>query len=234
MSEIRIFQQVSDAPSKIIIKDKELIHKLKNVLRMKEGEELFVFNGTGKEFKYILEKIGKKDISLVFTGEINQKPCSQVRIFLAIPILHEKKIDLILQKSTELGVDTIILYISERSLSFNPSKTKFLRWNKIIEEASRQSRRLWVPKIEDDIQTLPRLAKQEFEYKLFCSHKGETIEIPKIRGNILVVIGPEGDFSHEEYILLKKSGFYEWKLSENTLRTETAAIFSVGLLRYKL
>jgi 16S rRNA (uracil1498-N3)-methyltransferase len=154
-------------------------------------------------------------------------------ITLGIPLIKEQKMDLILQKATELGAWSFQPFICQRSIREKPSTAKKERWMKIVQEATRQSERLWLAQINDVID-FSDLIKREFGLKLAASIEGQKImDIPKAHVNrTLLLIGPEGDFSAEEYEKLKTESFSLLKLSENILRVETASIIASGLIAY--
>lgn len=235
MSKPRIYIKPEDIGDFIQIKDKDTIHKLSVVLRLKEGDEILIFDGKGKECSYGIEELGKKCI-LAKRGIIrNQSNFSDKKIMLAFPLTREEKVDFILQKATELGAAGFIPFVSERSLNFKPSDIKKQRWSKIITEATRQSQSLWLPSLKE-VTSFKELTKSDYKLKLAGSFSGKNIEtvLPKKIEEALMVVGPEGDFSLSEYEKLEKNDFRFIKLSSNILRVETACIFSVGLINYMI
>jgi 16S rRNA (uracil1498-N3)-methyltransferase len=229
MSSIRVFyQNVSLAD--LDISDKDIIHKLKDVLRLAPGEQVFLFNGAGKEYSFIIEEISKKRL-LLKAGGLNREEGEPLKkVILAYPVIKEERIDFILQKSTELGVWRFQPFFCRHSLFKQASDKKYQRWQKIVNEATRQSGRLWRPLVSpplsfDDLITVdfPR----RFAAAIDGAAAGE-IDFPKA-GEVLLVIGPEGDFSPEEYELFKQNNFQFIKLCDTLLRVETAAIFAAGL-----
>jgi len=208
------------------------VHKLKDVLRVREESEVFVFDGKGKQFSYAVASIDKKKISLNKKKLNRSAPLAKRRIVLGFPLTQEAKVDFILQKATELGVFKFIPFRCERSLRRSPSAERLGRWQKIVIEATRQSERLWVPEIEGVVE-FSSLTRRTFACKCAASYRGRKIKsLPAGEGECLIVVGPEGDFSEQEYGALERCEFKFIKLSHNTLRLETAAIFSVGLLSY--
>ncbi|MBN2483663.1 MAG: 16S rRNA (uracil(1498)-N(3))-methyltransferase [Candidatus Omnitrophica bacterium] len=235
MSRVRIFQALPAIEDTLRIRDIEIVRKIKTVLRMEPGEILFVFDGEGKEFSYTVETISKKELVLQKKGLVRQEKIQPFLLVLAVPLLRDVKMEFILQKTCELGVTRIIPYISARgTVRKAPSAAKSARWMKIVTEAARQSERLWIPKV-DPIRSVEEVAIEPAELKIVAHQTGDTrvgLVQEKKPNTALVIVGPEGDFSEHELQLFKENRFHPLSLSQQILRTETAAIFAVGLIRY--
>jgi 16S rRNA (uracil1498-N3)-methyltransferase len=231
MSCARIYLCPETINDTITLKDKEIIHKLTVVLRLMCGEQIRVFNGIGTEYSCQIEKIEKKQIVLGQTKILRQENAPKVKIILGFPLTKEEKIDFILQKSTELGVSQFVPFISCHSVQNKPSLAKIVRWQKIIAEACRQSTRLWLPILNDTIE-LSALLNYPAKLKLFTDINAKSFQEKINQGDVLLLNGPEGDFSPREKQMFKQAGFISMNLSANILRMETAAIFSVGLAAY--
>ncbi|MFH1505038.1 MAG: RsmE family RNA methyltransferase [Candidatus Omnitrophota bacterium] len=235
MSKIRIYIEPERIGDLIEIGDRDIVHKLKNVLRLKEKESVYIFDGKGKEYIYTIKNIEKKRIIIEKSLASRLKLIPKKKIILAFPLTKESKIDFILQKATELGVSGFIPYVCERSLKAKPLVSKIQRWKRIVMEAVRQSEALWPPFVEN-IYDFQKLAESSYELKLAASIEGERIEdvLNSASKEILIIIGPEGDFSPSEFKDLEKNNFKFINLSSNLLKVETAAIFSAGLVKYFL
>lgn len=233
MNQTRIYLPLEIIKEKLIIEDKEIVHKFKNILRLKEKGIFFVFDGQGKEYSYSLDSLNSKKISALQIKKERVQPQMLPLITLAVPLVKEERLKFIFQKATELGVNKFIPFICERSLSEKPSENKINRWEKIVIEAVRQSDRLWIPKIETS-QYFETLLNYPTDAKFIGVINGKRLktlpgETPK---EILMLIGPEGDFSLAEIKKAVDSNFFPLTFASTTLRVETAAAFSVGLLRY--
>lgn len=160
-------------------------------------------------------------------------------VTIAQSLVKEQKMDYILQKSTELGVSNIIPLKVNRSLIKIDKKDnkKIYRWNKIVKEASEQSKRLDIPKVEN-IMDINDLIKLEYDYKLLCSVNETSTTIKRVLQNvnssdtILIVIGPEGGFEKQEEEKLTSNGFISVTLGSRVLRTETASAFVLSIINY--
>jgi 16S rRNA (uracil1498-N3)-methyltransferase len=217
------------------ISNEDIIHKVKNILRLRTGERIFLFNGVGQEFVYEITAIRKESISVAAMGLAQSQDIPLPPITLGFPVLKEEKIDFILQKATELGVSSFIPFICERSITEAPSEKKYTRWQKIIVEAARQSQRLWSPELKETVD-FETVLKTGCRLKFFGQQgEGNVKEIfRQDYGDIILLIGPEGDFSKEEVDQLQANSFKPVNLSVNTLRVETAAVFGIGLINYFL
>jgi 16S rRNA (uracil1498-N3)-methyltransferase len=215
--------------------DLETSHHLK-VRRAKVGER-FNFQDVGKK-RYACEivKIDKKLVRVKPVGELSVPAVPQPQVVLFQALVMETALDWILQKSTELGVSKIILFNSERTavkLGQSKISQKQIRWNKIILEAVKQSDRVSPPELEfyENIETA-LLKIQELEKLFLLDLAGSKLtassSVPK---NIGLIVGPEGGFSELEKASLKQIKNLEvLKLSENTLRAETASVAGLALI----
>lgn len=215
-----------------ILSNEDLYH-IKTVMRMRENDKIeVVYNNElyicklNNDYGTILEKVDSKSYLSNVT--------------LVIPLLTETKMDLILQKSTELGVKEIIPVIMERSkikLDENKYDKKVLRWNKICKEASEQSKRLDIPKVSN-ILTLKDIVSLEGE-KLVCSTKKGSVSIKKFLTNhkncdrIILVIGPEGGISDSEENYLINNGYEAITLGNLIMRVETVPIYLMSVINYE-
>ncbi len=232
MSKIRIYLEKERISDVIEITSPPNIHKIKDVLRLGPGAEVFVFDGEGREYLCRIKEVKKNSVFIKKEKEQRKEKLPDKRIILGFPLLREQKLDFILQKATELGVSGFCPFICRRGLQVNPNANKLNRWRTIVIEAVRQSERLWIPRVQG-VASLDEVAKKPYQVKLVGSIKGKSIHsvIDKKWKEIFLIVGPEGDFSAEEVELFKENNFNSVRLSTNTLRTETAAILSVGIIR---
>lgn len=161
-------------------------------------------------------------------------------LVLCIPLLKEAKMDLIIQKATELGVSKIIPIKLARSLiklDENKLDKKLERWNKIAKEASEQSKRITIPEVTN-LKSIDELEKIE-ALKLVCSTIAKENNLPFLLQShhacdrILVVVGPEGGLTSEEEKRLINTGFNPVRLGNNIMRVETVPIFFLSVINYE-
>lgn len=204
------------------LNEEESRHACK-VLRMKNGDQLYLLNGRGALFTAeILDAQTKKCRLKIHSFEQQQLLGKEVHIAVA-PTKNMDRIEWFVEKATEIGVTEISWILcknSERKIVKNE------RMEKIAVSAMKQSKRLFLPKI-NELTTLKEFLKMHPEGAIAHCFEGEkqtTIREIFKSHNFPVLIGPEGDFSREEVELLTKNAYKGITLGENRLRTETAAL----------
>ena len=220
---------------KLILYDSD-IHHIKNVMRGKIGDKIEVVYESKINICSITN-LEPLELSKVETLKENNE--LGIKLTVAIALVSEQKFDLILQKLTELGVSRIIPLKTERSIVKLDDKKllkKLARWQMICKEASEQSKRDKIPKV-DSILTLKELSAINIDEKLICSLNEKTKHIDKYLTpdlkDILFVIGPEGGFSKEEEEYLLGNNFKSTSLGKQVLRVETAAIYVASIINYR-
>lgn len=230
---------------RIIIKGKDVNH-IKNVLRMKAGDEISVSNGVdGKEYRCGIAAFQEEEIicELRFIKEEGIELPSKIYLFQGLP--KADKMELIVQKAVELGVYEIIPVAAKRSvvkLDEKKAKNKVLRWQGIAEAAAKQSRRGIIPKVQDvmnfwDAVSYSCLAQVKvIPYELAESMEKTKRIISGIKQDedIAVFIGPEGGFAEEEVKEAVNAGIIPITLGKRILRTETAGMTVLSILMYHL
>ena len=207
--------------------DEEKKHILKS-LRKKTNDKITVTNGRG------LEWIGKLEVShgeIVSTKKISSKIHNNHRSNIEIAIAPTKKIDRIewfLEKSAEIGVNKIHFIKSKNSFR---DKINLKRFNKILVSAIKQSKQFYLPEISEVISFNDFIISDKNQQKFIAHcHDSPKTHLSKIlieNKSIIVLIGPEGDFSEDEVKLSLSKGFNPISLGENRLRSETAAIVAI-------
>jgi len=235
MAKVRIYIERKQIDPEILVSDKEIIHKLSHVLRLKPEDTVYVFDGAGCEHCCKLIKLNKKQAILARIKKEREEASLNHRVSLAFPLVNKERIDFILEKATELGISRFLPFTCQRSLQNKPSRERLKRWQRIMLEVVRQSDQLWVPTIEP-IVDLGQIIKASFSLKLLGSIEGKPITSVDFKGilDTLIIVGPVGDFSPDEYDLLRRNDFYPIKLAPTILRVETAAVFFSGLTNYFL
>lgn len=226
----------SKTKSNLEIKDPSIVHKLRHILRKREDESIFLFDGRGREWEARIKEIRKGKIVLKKPRLIFASSSLQPKIALAFSLLKSQRNDFIFEKATELGADLFIPFIACNSQLRAISSSKFQHWLSIVKEAARQSGRLWLPEIRPclDWKEFIRQEIGSYEYTIAFEKKGEGFfQLGKNKEckSIILVIGPEGGFSEAELADLKERGAVFIRVSSFTLRAETAAVFAVGLAR---
>jgi len=229
----RFFVKKEDIP---VIRGEDA-HHISKVLRLKAGNMLELLDGENNRYQARIEQVNKNEIicQIIKTEKIQFHP--KVNITLAQCLPKQAKMDLIIQKATELGVHEIIPVASERSIAKADKQT---RWQKIATQASQQSGRSYIPGINKlmkfkeiikasanfDLALIPWELEQDKSLKSIIANQ------PNLPKKILVIIGPEGGFSHQEASAAKNSNIIPVSLGKNILRTETAGLAILAMLNY--
>ncbi|MDP3981927.1 MAG: RsmE family RNA methyltransferase [Chlamydiota bacterium] len=226
------------------IKDKTA-HHIMHVLRLDAGDRLIVFCGDSLEHICKIESCRKHEVHLLIEDSRKvQERDFHVSLMQALPKLP--KMDIIIEKATELAVDAFYPVITQRTTEQKGHSLKrHERWRHIAISASEQSRRYDVPVIHP-VQTWTKFLTKlnEFDHVLICTpdprFQSRLNEIEACFLNIqkgakiCVLIGPEGDFTQEEVTEALNLGALPMRLGSMILRTETAAIVALGLVQFKL
>ena len=219
----------------IVLEDKDF-HHIKNVMRMKENDQVEVIYD---KKLYICRILNIDNCKLEIVSIEKENNELNKEIIIALGLVKEQKMDLILQKLTELGVTKIIPVNMERSIVKLDNKKeakKLERWNLICKEASEQSKRNVIPLVSEVIN-FKDLTKIDADLKLVCSvsEKDNLINTYLENNNyniILLVIGPEGGISNKEEQYLKDNNFSLVSFGKLVLRVETACIYIASILNY--
>jgi 16S rRNA (uracil1498-N3)-methyltransferase len=218
---------------KVIILDQEQAHHIYQVLRFKAGEKLTICDDKGNEYSCLIEDISKNKVILSIKEKHFAREAKQINIAVACAIPKNSKFDHIIDKLTQLGVNKIIPLKTERvvvKLDKNKEASRKIRWQKIALAASQQCQRgdLVIVEPVKDLQAALQSASN-YDLKIIPTLEGERKKLSEIfiqpyPKNILVFIGPEGDFTTEEVNLAKKAGCIPVSLGDSVLRVETAAV----------
>lgn len=228
----------------LVLDDDETHHAL-HVLRLAAGARAVVFNGRGDEATIELSEVTKKSVTLRQLHHAKSAPLG-CAITLGQAIPKGKNMDLIVQKATELGAAAIVPLLSERTvLQFDADEAakKQAKWQTVAIEAAKQCGQNWLPEIQRpqtpkeffqgrphfDLTLIASLQTDAWRLKELLAEFGE-----KKPQRVLILVGPEGDFTPAEIALAKSHGCRPITLGPIVLRTETAAIYCLSVLSYEL
>lgn len=223
------------------ISDIGQLHHMEDVLRLKPGDEVVLFDSEGTEYLAKIETLNRKLASLSIEMIKQAKPkTSYLSIACAVP--KKAGMDDIVDKLTQLGVDEVVPLITERVIGRpdEDNEHKLGRWRKIALSASEQSQRNKLPVISPMTSFKDILARSnQYLIKLIPTLSGQRKNIQDVisssfQGSILVLIGPEGDFSPEEVRQAGIYGFIPVSLGENVLKVDTAAVAVASYIRFRL
>lgn len=234
---IRLFLPPERLTSERIIITGDQARYLSLVLRVRPGESLTILDGLGNRYTCRIIEAHKKEVIAEKIKKELYSVESPLSITLAQGIPKGDRMDIIVQKSTELGVKRIIPLITERTQVRHTDRTE--RWKKIALSAAQQSGREKIPEVEPPLPFADFLKREEgYTGMIFSEEKKERNlkdvidEFRDIR-DITILIGPEGGFSKNEVIAAIEKGFREVSLGPRILRTETASLVAIAILQYE-
>lgn len=221
------------------IKDENFNH-IKNVLRMKIDDELIVScKETGNSFLCTISEIGdNKIVCKIIEERESTEPKVEVTLFQGIP--KSDKMELIIQKTVEVGINKIYPVEMKFCIGKIKDNKKITRWQTISEAAAKQSKRNIIPTIENPI-SFKEMAEvlKEYDLALVAYENEEKTNIKEVlqqnpeAKKIAIIIGPEGGISKEEVESLVSNGTKEVSLGKRILRTETASISMLSMIMYQ-
>ena len=224
------FQSELSSDKKIILLDEETRRHVVTVLRKKEGDALLVTNGKGLSARATIHQIEKRNLS-VSLDEFETHQNNQVKISLGISLLKNNvRFEWMLEKITELGVFEIYPLITERTERQHFRKERF---EQIIRSACLQSQQFIFPVLHEPCSIENIMAESSLPSSRMIAHcyDSEKTPISKVSEDSILLIGPEGDFTQDELQLAYENHFLPVSLGSTRLRTETAGVVGVALLR---
>jgi len=224
----RLYYPEHIEPGQTLSLDKNASHHLIRVMRAKKGLDVILFNGDGFEYTATLLDENQKSCTLSANTKTLAQRESPVHTILLQGISRSDKMDACLQKTTELGVNTIIPVVCEHTatrLDDKRAEKKRKHWQQIIISACEQSGRCVIPELRPITPYAQALQSTNSDYKLILSLKAKTglRDMQKPEGDITILVGPESGLSQNEIKLAINTNFKEIQLGPRILRTETAA-----------
>ena len=225
-----------------IIEGEDVKH-ISRVLRSRENDKLEVCDMDNNEYICEIREINKDNILLDIIEKVNIKRESNLKVKLYQGMPKGTKMELILQKLTEIGVDEIVLVQAKRSVTKIDNKKedkKIERWERIIYEAAKQSKRAKIPKLTGVLTFKEALADMQNNDLNICPYENErTISIKEAikdssANTIGIFVGPEGGFEEEEVEKIQEIDGKVVSLGPRILRTETASVVASSIVLYEL
>ena len=227
ISEENIFED------KIIVDDKADVNHLKNVFRVKIDEKVRAVDGE-REYLCRVADLEKKSVTLIIDEILEDRFSTKVKVDAAIGILKNDKMDLTIQKLTEIGINKIIPLNTKRGVAKVSEKKD--KWDLIVKEALKQCQAV-KPLIIDEVTKIEKLKLSEYDLVIVPYECEEEYTLKNLLGkqtkdieSILYIVGPEGGFDYEEIEYLKQNGANIVTLGKRILRAETASIVVGGVL----
>jgi 16S rRNA (uracil1498-N3)-methyltransferase len=215
-------------------------HHLKNVLRLKPGAKVIFFDGQGREFEVELLSLQNREVTARILA-CREEPADRCRVALGQGILTGPKMDLVVQKATELGLAAIIPFTSSFCTAKNPAGTRSERWQRIAREACKQCGRAREPEILPVTPWSACLAAaRAYEQKVLFWEKEKNRNLDDLRGTLqasrpttlLFLVGPEGGLAEAEAEQARQHDFQVFGLGRRILRAETASFTAAALVQY--
>ena len=225
-----------------VIEGEDVKH-ISRVLRCRENDKLEVCDMDNNEYICEIKEINKDNILLDIIEKVNIKRESNLKVKLYQGMPKGTKMELILQKLTEIGVDEIVLVQTKRSVTKIDNKKedkKIERWERIIYEAAKQSKRAKIPKLTGVLTFKEALADMQNNDLNICPYENErTISIKEAikdssANTIGIFVGPEGGFEEEEIEKIQEIDGKVVSLGPRILRTETASVVASSIVLYEL
>lgn len=227
--------------STIVMTDLHELHHLRRVLRLKPGDRLCCFDGSGAEYTGVIASQTPQELRMLIEQR-REAPGQLLMVSLAQSLLKADRFEWTVEKATELGVARIIPLMTRHGVirfSAEQARNKHLRWQRIAQAAAKQCRRSTLPSIDlpQSLETLLRTLAPE-TLILMPTLAVPTVALPPIltgRRNatqVVVLIGPEGDFTPQEIRVARDHGAHAVSLGPLTLRSETAAVAALAMLQY--
>ncbi len=241
----RFFTAPEAVQGDTIVFDSELAHHMGKVLRLSPGEQVTVCTGDGMVYVAVLEQFHKDSVTAHILETLDNQKETDVQIVLYQGMPKGDKLELIIQKCTELGISAVIPVETSRSivhLDSSKAAKKIDRWQKIAHEASQQSKRVQVPTVGPYLswkQCLQQLLQDDgltiifWEDEQTQSLKALLKSQPQKPQKINLIVGPEGGLSEGEVNQLRQIGAVSASLGKRILRTETAGLAGAAIILYE-
>ncbi len=234
---IRLFLDTVLQPKKIIHLTGDKAHYVITVLRCRADDIIVVTDSSGNAYTARISALIKKQATLEVVAPLQQDNESPLELILLQGLLKGEKMDLVVQKATELGVTEIMPTITQRSQIRETRKLQ--RWQKIAEEASRQCGRNRVPLVHEPATFDAVMSSRQFPNGIICWEEegapfSSALDALSNVKRIILCIGPEGGFSEKEVKAATDCGFTAATLGKRILRAETAALTAIALTQFVL
>ncbi len=206
------------------------------VLRLKKGAEIILFNGDGHDYPSVLKECSKKQAAAEVLSRSTEETRTPLAIHLGIGVSRGERMDFALQKSVELGVSAITPLFSERSvvqLQGERLQKRIQHWRQVVISACEQSGRSRLPEFDPPVDLEQWVLNGKGQYALLLDHRSESSlhELEPPTEKIRLLIGPEGGLSEEERELARNNGFRGVRLGPRVMRTETAPLAAIAALQ---
>lgn len=224
-----------------------LARRIARVLRLKAGDSVLLFDGSGLEYEVSLEKVGDREVRGRIVDRRPGRPEPRLRLVLYQSLIKGERFDWVLEKGTELGVGAFVPLLCERNV-VRPAGARagrIERWRRVVVEAAEQCGRSVVPEVAPvaDLETalsgatglriLPWEGERSLSLRALLREESARAEVARER-SVSVFVGPEGGFTEEEVSTAQRAGVRTVSLGPRILRSETAGIAAAAAVLYEL
>ncbi|HYR91661.1 MAG TPA: RsmE family RNA methyltransferase [Terriglobia bacterium] len=206
-------------------------HRHLTVARAERNELLEVFDGKGNVWEVSVESVGKNE-TVVRLLKSRPMPRGSIELILAMAMIRIAAFELALEKAVEVGVTRIVPFAASRS-NLAPG-SRHDRWLRIVIEAAKQSKRYYLPALDEPMTLKQVLSIPAASKIMFAERDGGPLKSALAGSPALYLIGPEGGWSDQELAAAREQGFHTVSLGAAILKAETAAIVGGSLIRYEL
>jgi len=238
-----IVDKIIRAADFLSITGKEARHII-NVLRMKKGETLIIMDGKGQLFESTIEDLNCKEVKVKINKSISPLPSSPIEISLGQALIKAHPMDYLIQKVTELGINSIRPFYSERTvikLKAGHLLNKMDRWMEIMKSACKQCGRVILPTLNPPVpfEEIIKNVLDKKTLKILLWEDEDKTDLKKLLRSmsplprILAIVGPEGGFTPNEINLAREAGFHIISLGNRILRADTAAVSLISIIQYE-
>ena len=210
-------------------------HYVRTVLRLKQDDDIILFNGGGGEYLAVLDEVSRKTVRARIGTWSQRNVESPLHVTLGLGISRGDRMDLSVQKAIELGANAITPIMTERcvvQLKGEKKEQRLQHWRKIIQHATEQSGRIVLPELTE-VCELQNWVGSQNGLKLFLDPYAETTfsQLKPTDNHVTLLTGPEGGFTDQERSFAKSAGFIPVRLGARVLRTETASIAALAAVQ---
>ncbi|MES9968611.1 MAG: 16S rRNA (uracil(1498)-N(3))-methyltransferase [Candidatus Thiodiazotropha sp.] len=211
-------------------------HHIQQVLRLRSGDEVVLFNTNGDEYAATLIQVTKQQVVAGIGNALRHEAESRLRIHLLLGLSRSERMDFAIQKATELGVGQITPILTERcvvKLNEKKSTSRLKHWRRIVINACEQSGRCRVPMIDKALDYAEAVDHVEAGTSILLDHRSQTTlhQIEPPQTNLCILIGPEGGLTSTEREFAMQRGFVGVRLGPRIMRTETAPLASIAAVQ---
>ena len=215
----------------VVIRGDEARHAV-DVRRIRPGEPLLVSDGAGRVGEAVAVSVGRAEL-VVEVGAVRREGQPQPRFIVAQALAKGGRDEDAVEAMTEVGVDRVIGWQAARSVAKWTDRTQ-ARWVATARAAAKQSRRAWVPEIEGPLSTVQLVDRAAAATLAVVLHEGATEPLAALalppEGDVLLIVGPEGGVSDDEFTALVGAGAHDCRLGPHVVRTSTAGVAALSVL----